>query len=80
MLHLDPILLTDIDFYQKASVKHLDPTCRGIDTQTPNWKITEPTQKIPSFDATEPTGKSRTPLCEEAMMQFVHETYIVPAL
>ena len=35
--------------HQKASVKHLDPTCRGIDTQTPNWKITEPIQKKIKF-------------------------------
>ena len=34
---------------QKASVKHLDPTCRRIDTKTPNWKITEPTQKKIKF-------------------------------
>ena len=31
--------------HQKASVKHLDPTCRRIDIQTSNWKITEATQK-----------------------------------
>ena len=45
-LHLEPTHLKyRLLNHQEASVKHLDPTCRRIDTQTPNWKITEPTQK-----------------------------------
>ena len=49
-LHLEPTHLKyRLPNHQEASVKHLDPTCRRIDTLTTNWIITEPTQKNSEF-------------------------------
>ena len=63
--HLEPTHLKyRLPNHQEASVKHLDPTCQKNRYSNPQlenrWTNLE---KNPSFDASEPTRRSRTPLC-----------------